>query len=125
MKVPLGDEIDMKIEAFNFQGGQYKKMGDKKLDKFCLSLYQDSFEKPYKQYYDAITVKVPFGTCPYPAGINEINNMMIEEDGFLPKYVPGGEKWRIDVRFLKKGEVLGGYNVYALLRSEESLLKGG
>ena len=125
LKVPLDDDIDMKIEAFNFQGGQYKKIGEKRFDKFCASVYDDMTEKQFAKFYAASTLKVPFGTCPFPAGESEITNLMVDDDGILPPYIPGGEKWRADVRFLKKTKILGGFNVYALIRNEQSLLKGG
>ena len=115
----------MKVEGFNFQGGQYKKLGEKMFDKFCKSVYDDYIKKTYEDFEAASSLKVPFGTCPLPAGINEVTNLMIEENGLLPPYVPGGEKWRVDVRFLREEVVLGGYNVYALIRNEQSLLKGG
>lgn len=124
LKVPLDDGIDITVEAFNFQGGQYKKMADKLLNKFCESAYEERTKDGYSQFFEASTVKIPFGTCPYPAGKNELNNFMIDENGVLPAYVPGGEKWKVDVRFLKGGKILGGYNAYVLVRSEQSLLKG-
>ena len=40
-----GDDIDLMFEAYNFQGGQYKKMGEKKLEQFCKSLYIFRCEK--------------------------------------------------------------------------------
>ena len=125
LKMSLDDEIDIKVEAFNFQGGQYKKMVEKQLNQFCTTLYIDAFKEAHSVFYEASSLQVPFYTCPFPAGENEITNLMIDEKGMLPPYIPGGEKWRIDVRFLKNAEVLGGYNVYGLIRSDESLLKGG
>ena len=124
LKVPLDDENDVKVEAYNFQGGQYKKMGDKKLDNFCKSLYQEAVEKPFSQFYEASSFKIPFNTCPFPAGENEVNNLIVDDNGMLPPYIPGGEKWRLDVRYLKQDKVLGGFNVYAMIRNEQSLLKG-
>ena len=125
LKIPLDDDIDMLVEAFNFQGGQYKKLGDKTFAKFCASLYNDFFGNIYAKMYEASKVKIPFGTCPYPAGENEFTNLMFTDNGMLPPYIPGGEKWRLDFRFLKNGEVLGGYNAYIIIRSERSLLLGG
>ena len=124
LKVPLDDEIDMTIKAFNFQSGQYKKIFEKQLNQFCTTVYIDAFKEPHLSFYDASSFKVPFDTCPFPAGKNEVTNLMVDENGMFPPYIPGGEKWRVDVRFLREEIVLGGYNVYALLRNEQSLLKG-
>ena len=113
------------FEAYNFQGGQYKKMGEKKLEQLCKSLYVDAYRSIYEKFNDASSNKVPFGTCPYPIVNNTVKNFLVSKSELFPPYVPGGEKWRINVRFLKQNEILGGYNVYALLRNEQSLLKGG
>lgn len=120
----LDNGIDIFVEAHNFQGGQYKKMGEKKLDKFCDTLYTDTFKEPFNDFYVASTAKIPFGTCPFPAGDNELTNLMFSDNGFLPPYIPGGEKWKIDIGFRQKGVVLGGVNIYAILRNERTLLKG-
>lgn len=125
MNVSFDDEFDVLVGAFNFHGGQYKKIGDKTFYKFCKTLYLDKFKEPYSRFYDASSFKVPHKTCPFPAGQNEITNLMFSENGLLPPYVPGGEKWRIDVRFVKNNEILGGLNMYGLLRNEQSLLRGG
>ena len=125
LKTPLDDNIDIFVEAFNFQGGQYKKMADKKIPKICTTLYTEQFERSYALFYEASSVKTPFGTCPFPAGINEITDLMFIDNGMIPPYIPGSEKWRGDIRFIKKGEVLGGYNLYVMLRSKNSLMQGG
>lgn len=53
---------------------------------------------------------------------NEVHNFNVEDNGTLPPYIPGGEKWRADVRFIQDGVELGGYNLYAIIRSEKKLL---
>ena len=92
LKLPLDDSYDMFIEAFNFQGGQYKKMGDKKLEKVCKTLYVDAFRKEYAKFYETSLVKIAHGTCPVPVRKNQIANWMISDNGILPPYIPGGEK---------------------------------
>ena len=123
LKLPLDDDIDIFVEALNFQGGQYKKIGDKRLNKFCTTLYTDSFKKVFDDYYEASLVKTPFGTCPFPVMQNEVTNFYISEDGMLPQYIPGGEKWKIHMRFIKDSDVLGGYNIYMLIRNEKTMIK--
>lgn len=124
LKIPLGNDIDVFVEAFNFQGGQYKKMGEKKIKDYCKTLYTDTYKKTFDDFNAASTVKVPFGTCPYPVMENVVTNFHISDDGQFP-YIPGGEKWKIHIRFVKDNEVLGGYNMYALLRNEQTLMKVG
>lgn len=51
-----------------------------------------------------------------------INFHLDNVDDLLPPYMPGGEKWKIEVRFFKDNEMLGGYNFFLIIRSEKSLL---
>ena len=120
-----GDDVDMDFKAYNFQSGQYKKLFEKRMDKLCKSLFDEANRGPYQKFYEASSHKVPFGTCPYPKLNNTVTDLLINSNGAIPPYIPGGEKWRIDVRFIKNNEILGGYNLYALLRNEESLMNGG
>lgn len=124
--MPLGDDIAMMVEGFNFQGGQYKKMGDKFMDQgICKSLYVDAFKSEYDKFYAASSVKIPYGTCPFPAVNNTVTNLMFSDSGLMPPYIPGGEKWRIDLKYFKNRELLGGYNIFGLVRNDQSLLQGG
>ena len=125
LKIPLDNSIDFLIEAFNFQGGQYKKIGSRMMKEFCNSFYVVPYKNEYAKFSEASSVKVPFGTCPFPTMDNLITNWMISDNGILPPYLPGGEKWRINVRFSKKDKVLGGYNLYGLIRNQETLMQGG
>jgi len=125
LKIDLDDGITMTVNALNLQGGQYKSLFTKNLGKFCEALYQKDFAQTnFADFHAHCKLKVPFETCPYPKGKNEVTNFMVADIGnVLPPYVPGGEKWKIEVRFYKTNdELLGGYNVYAILRSEQSLL---
>lgn len=108
------------------QGGQYKQMVDKKFTNFCNTLYMEGSKAFFENYQAHTTNPVPWKTCPYPAGSNEVKNFHVEDSELLlPPYIPGGEKWKIEMRFLRKGEILGGYNIFATLRSAESLLESG
>ena len=115
----------MVLEAFNFQGGQYKKMSEKKMETFCQFLYKDAYKIDVVNFFDSLTVKIPYGTCPVPAGEYDVSNFLMTNNGLLPPYIPGGEKWKINARYIKGTEVVGGYNVYALVRNEQSLISGG
>lgn len=100
-------------------------MVDYKIEYLCSTLYNET-NRPYWDDFQA-SQKDPeeWETCPYPTGPNEIRNFLIKDYGnFLPPYIPGGEKWRIDVRVLKDDEILGGYNLYATLRTQKSLMNG-
>ena len=126
LKRPMGDDIIMIVEAHNFQSGQYKKMGEKLMDQgLCKALYVDAFKSEYMKFYDASSVKIPFGTCPYPSVNNTLTNLMFSDPGLMPPYIPGGEKWRIDLKYFLNDEFLGGYRIFGLVRNERSLLQGG
>lgn len=101
----LDDSVDILVEAFNFQGGQYKKIAERKLEKLCKVLYQETIRKSYEDAKKYAHVKIPFGTCPYPAGRNGFTNLMMYDDGsLLPPYMPGGEKWLFTLKFAIKEE---------------------
>ena len=122
LKMPLDDSLSVSMNLYNFQGGQYKKMFDRKLDHYCKSMYKDEIKPHYEKFQASTTNPTPWKACPFPPGKNEVKNYLIEENGLLPPYIPGGEKWKADIRFLKNDVELGGYNVYAIIRSDEKLL---
>lgn len=122
MKRELGEDIDIYAAGLNLQGGQYKKIMDKNMENFCATVYQDSHRDFFEDYQAHTSNPVKWKTCPYPAGSSEIKNYLITDGNFLPAYIPGGEKWKVLIRFLRKGEELGGYNLYAMLRNNASLL---
>lgn len=121
--MPLDDSFSGMGTGLNFQGGQYKKIGDKQLDTLCTTLYNETYRVAFEDFQTYQKYPVAWKTCPYPAGPNEIMDFCIEDYGsMLPPYIPGGEKWKLEVRLLKDGKVLGGYNLYLILRTEKSLL---
>lgn len=123
MKQDLGEDIDVEIAFLNLQGGQYKQMMEKSFTNFCRSLYMET-SKTFFENYQAHTIKpVAWKTCPYPAGQNEVKNFHVSDGLFMiPPYLPGSEKWKVELKLTRGEEVLGGYNLYAILRSEHSLL---
>jgi hypothetical protein len=126
IKAPFSNNMTMKVFALNFQGNQYKKMFEKDLGPFCDALYQEPYKAQYERFVSHTISKVPWKTCPYPAGPEEITNYMMDDVGdLLPPYIPGGEKWKAEARFYEKEIELGGYNLFAIIRNDESLLKGG
>lgn len=114
------------MKALNFQGNQYKMFFEKDFGKFCEVVYAtDDFKKAFEDFHNHATVKVPKDTCPYPKGQNEIKNFLVKDvDKMLPPYLPGGEKWQFQIRFIKDGEILGGFNSYGIIRTQESLMNG-
>lgn len=122
----LSNDLTVTVAASNFQGNQYKHMFGKELGKFCDVLYQPSLENIFNGIHEHGKVKVAWKTCPYPKGPNEAYNYLLQDAGnILPPYLPGGEKWKLELRYFNGSDVLGGYNMFALLRNEQSLLSGG
>ena len=122
LKIPLDDSLSLTVVFMNFRGGQYKLFAEKFIPKYCETLYIEEFKEYYESFQSSLTYPQPWKACPYLPGKNEVNNFVAYDKGVFPPYIPGGEKWRIDVRFKKGDEVLGGYNVYILVRNDESLL---
>lgn len=112
--------------GLNFQGGQYKKMFDKEIEDPVTTLYNvTKFQSYFENFQKSQKVQIPWDTNPYPSGDNEITNLAVEDYGsMLPPYLPGGEKWKFEVRYSKNDEVIGGMNVYATIRDQRSLLQG-
>lgn len=123
VKQELGEDMDIHGAAYNLQGGQYKQMVEKKFVNFCNTVYMNTNKFIFENYQSHTTNPVEWKTCGYPAGSNEVKNFLVDDNVFpLPPYVPGGEKWKIEIRMVRAGEVLGGYDIYANLRSNETLL---
>lgn len=113
------------VAGLNLQGNQYKLMIEKNFDHFCDILYLEAHRSFINRYQNHMKFPVPWRTCPYPEGDNEVTNFLVEDTGnVLPPYVPGNEKWKVEMRFSRQGKVLGGYNLYAILRSMDTILNG-
>lgn len=50
VKQDLGEDIDVYVSGLNFQGGQYKKIMDKTLEKFCSLFYNENHKKLFEDY---------------------------------------------------------------------------
>lgn len=129
LKMDLGEKVTIHIAALNFQGNQYKKIFEKELENFCESLYKTgngSLQENFEDFHKHAQNTVPWNTCPYPKGPNELTNLLLEDKtNLMPQYVPGGEKWQVQVRYFTDDILMGGLNLFALLRSEQSLMNGG
>jgi hypothetical protein len=123
LKLSGGDNFDFSIAVHNFNGGQYKKISEKRLYKFCETLYNETFKSSFEEFQSYQKTTIPWKTCPYPAGPNEIINFMVNDYAeYLPPYMPGSEKWKVEVRFYDGEEMMGGYNFYCLLRNMKTLM---
>lgn len=86
-------------------------------------MYQPHFKSFFEKAHEHATKKVAWKTCPYPKGPNEVKDYLIDNvDALLPPYIPGSEKWKFEMRFFKNNVDQGGYNLYAIIRNEKSLL---
>lgn len=122
----LGDDVVVELTALNFQGNTYKYWMTKELGGVCSAIYKDMMKDIFLEYHNHAKVSIPWKTCPYPKGPNELNNLTFAKiEELLPPYIPGNEKWKIEMRFHRDDEELGGYNLYVTVRSEETLLKYG
>jgi Protein of unknown function (DUF1091) len=122
----IDNRINGSASALNFQGNQYKKLFDKTINNLCTLIYNETFREYFDDFQRHQKYPVKVNTCPYPTGPNEIKNFRIQDYGdLLPAYVPGSEKWKLEIRFIDGEEVLGGYNLFVLLRNQKSLMMGG
>jgi hypothetical protein len=122
----IDDTFNVTETAFNFQGNQYKKMGDANLNNLCTLVYNENVREYFEDFQRHQKYPVEWKTCPYSTGPNEIKNYMIKDYAdLLPPYVPWNEKWKVEIRFIDGEELLGGFNIYAILRNHNTLMMGG
>jgi hypothetical protein len=109
----------------NMQGGNYKKTLEGSMNEICKNGYNETFRPYFDNLQSAQTPKVAWKTCPYPANKYELKNFRFEDYGsLLPPYLPGSERWQLQIRYAREGEVYGGFNMYVTMRNKQSLLAG-
>jgi hypothetical protein len=107
------------------QGGEYRKIFEVQTYEICKNGYNETLRPYFDDFQAASTPKVAWKTCPYPAGKYDVKNFRFEDYGSLiPPYMPGSERWQMQLRYFRDGKAYGGYNAYATLRTEKSLLAG-
>lgn len=99
-------------------------MFNRRVDKICESLYNDVMAEHHKDFLRHITNPWKFGDCPIPTGQYDLVNFVVE-DTFIPPYMPGHERWLVEMKVYEGEELMGGYMVYLILRNEQSLIKAG
>lgn len=124
LKQPIHDGLTMNIFLLNHQGGQFKKIFEKAIEKPCSAAFQESTRKHIEDFQAVSSRPMEWNVCPIPPLRNEVKNFIVEDHGILPPYIPGGEKWKIEIRMNDNETILGGFNLYLLVRSEKSLLDG-
>ena len=98
----LDDTITVQVAALNYQGNQFKQMFEKELGKLCEVLYVDDFQSVFENLHENSKVKIPWKTCPYPKGPNEIYDYTLAElEKMLPPYVPGSENGNFKFAFFE------------------------
>lgn len=94
------------------------KLGDIKFEKLCSYLKKDTTFYPDLALHSSIPPQDSFECPSLPAGKYVLKNYLIEENGFLPDYIPGTENWRNEIRFKKNNEIIGGINAYVIIRKK-------
>lgn len=112
----------LSFEAFNLSGGQYKKIFGNIFGPFCDFVYSKNIEKEFKAALAKSNSTTAYGTCPIPPQTFEVIDYAPEGAGdVIPPYMPGNERWKVDLWGTKNGEVVSGFRVYAILRDEQKL----
>ena len=63
-----------------------------------------------------------YGTCPIPPQVVRVNDYAFMDEGdFLPPYMPGNERWRVDVWVSKDDVKVTGGRAYMILRDNQKL----
>lgn len=120
--MPIDNSIIVSFEAFNFVAGQYKKIFGRPLGGLCDRLYDEAFSEVTKNFWGHINSSVPFGTCPLPADYLFLKDWSPSDLGeYLPPYIPGEERWKVNVWYTKNEKVIGGFTTYAIIRDDQKL----
>jgi hypothetical protein len=118
--------VNVGFKAFNHNAGQYKLIFQRNLGPFCDAMYEEHLKQTYIELESTVNDSIPYKTCPVkPKGYRVTNYAPKNLGDYLPQYVPGGERWMLNFYYEKNQEILGGWNIYALLRNNQSLLKYG
>ena len=89
---------------------------------FCDIVYDISFENTARAALAASNSTTPYGTCPVPPQTVYVDEFAPGDAGdAIPPYMPGNERWKLDIWVLKDNEKLSGLRVYAILRDELKL----
>lgn len=113
----------LSFEAMNLSGGQYKKIFGRTLGRACDLVYESHVEAEVKRFLAHTNLTISYGACPVePQGIN-ITNYYIDGAGdYLPPYVPGNERWKVNVWVTKNDEIVSGITGYGILRDMQKLI---
>ncbi|CRK90962.1 CLUMA_CG004651, isoform A [Clunio marinus] len=117
----IGEEFDAEGTAYNFADGKYNKIVSKKITNVC-TLYEyknETLKESYEDIENFITPRVAWKTCPYPKGVYELKDYVCEDKrNLLPKTIPGGENWKVELRMKRKEQDVGGYDAYITVRKD-------
>lgn len=105
----------------NWQGAQYKQTFSKRIDDVCSFVHSEGFRAHVEDVLKHLANPWTYGECPIPKGPNAFINFP-SEDTFLPPYLPGSEKWLVEIKVYEGEDYLGGYKIYFIIRNEQSLL---
>ena len=88
----------------------------------CDCTYEKSSEKSVKSALAKSNSTTPYGTCPIPPQVvNVMDYAPVDEGNFLPEYIPGNERWRVDVWLSKDDVKVTGMRIYAIIRDNQKL----
>lgn len=118
----IGNDYHVEVEASNLQGGQYKVMLVKNFGPFCDLIWQETVRDEINRYRQHMNLTIEDNQCPFPPLITTLQDYTPKDFGeYLPEYIPGNERWKMKVMFMKNKKIAGSYDVYIILRSKESM----
>ena len=89
---------------------------------FCDFIYEKSLEDEVKSAIIKSNSTTLYGTCPLPAQVIMVNDYTPMDAGdLIPAYMPGNERWKLDIWVSKDNEKVSGFRLYAILRDEQKL----
>lgn len=97
-------------------------MLQKNLGKFCDLMWTGHLRDEINRLRQGTNMTLADDECPLKAQTIAVNNYTPKDFGdFLPEYIPGNERWKIKAIFSEDGKPLAGFDLYAILRTKESM----
>ncbi|KAG5680644.1 hypothetical protein PVAND_010138 [Polypedilum vanderplanki] len=128
LKRKIDNSLRLGFKAYNMNGGQYKLMFGRLLGSACDQLYEDSMRITLEEFFVTTNLtQWSWGMCPIEGTTGVVKNYAPTTIGdHIPAYVPGSEKWKVELYFAEnESNILGGVIVYASLRTNLSLINYG
>lgn len=112
MKSTVTGEHVLSFEGFNLSGGQYKKI-------FETEKTREIEIKRFMTYTNATFTYGDKELAPQWVEIKDYDAANVGQ--FLPNYIPGNERWKVNIWLSENDEIVSGITYYVIIRDDAKL----